>query len=74
MKKLKLFRQGVVELDFDDTVKINDTKDQVDVFLTFMYGSLPAKTFEALANRLGMDDDELSQICESASFTLTGER
>ena len=68
MKKLKLFIQGVVELVIENEVGVNDPEEQADTFLTFMYCSLPATTFEAVAKRLGMSDNQLSQICDKATF------
>ena len=69
MKKLKLFSQNTVEIDIQEEVKkVGDPEEQVDIFLFFIYRSLPATTFEALAKRLEIGENRLIQICEKAFF------
>ena len=71
MKKLKLFNQHKVELEFTDHISIvsdEQAKEQADLLLEFIYCSLPDSVFIALAKRLEVNENRLRTIFDRASF------
>jgi len=66
IKKLKLWASEEYSIEWvkSDMGKEYNPEEQVDVLLGLLFNHLPGSAFEALANRLGITEDQLLRSCK----------